>query len=304
MQTAISLDVYMGYFAAEHGADAALRNRTQYLDRFLGWLGEKAISPATLMDYRTSLSAPSLVKTRHCGDTLAMATRNRHLTAVKSYLNWLRRRGELALSKDQLSESLAAYRVPMREPEIFSKQEIYKLLEASMLGRKSRHRPLGAWLVLALTLGCRPGELANINAADVGKDEVLIFAGKTKRQRRVPLHDTKMAPVLLGLLVKNQTKIVGDVSYATFANLCDRAGIPRKPIKTLRATAIAYAASSGKVPEYLLAARFGHSQEISTKYYRQPIQGITGDSFEEWYGCPAAFTAVTNDCQRQIKKGE
>lgn len=276
---------YLASFQAEHGPEAAGRTRRDYLAPFETWLAGRPISPAILMDWRTSIAAGR-----------KPSSRNRMLGAVKSLLSYMRKRGELALSSEQISEALSPYKLPRNEPRVLSVEQIRKLLMASCKVRTLRRRPVGAFLVLALTLGARPGELAAIRAQDVSleRNEVLVTATKTNRQRRVPFHDSQQAGKLLAALADgNDGPLIGKVSNRRWRVLVEAAGIAPCPPKILRATAIAYAASSGKVSEYLLSARFGHSQTVSVEYYRAPINHITGDTFEDWFSSQIEFTAAT-----------
>lgn len=298
------LDAYLSHLVASNGQESAERTRDRYLARFESFRAGREITPALLSDYRTSLAQASERKGRPLdGDLTAPSTRNRHLGAIAAYLCWCCDRGDLKLECGAIRRMLKSYKEPKPLPRVLTPEETKALLKAAVaLPYDQGKCPAAAIVALGLTLGTRPSELMGIRRKDVdlSRKEVRVYASKTDRERRVPFHDSLTAGRILGAMLEHRTELQRllapdnteiEISTERWARICKGASLDVTP-KVMRSTASAYAASSGKVSEYLLSARFGHTRDVADRFYRLPIYGITGATFEEWYGCVAEFEAA------------
>ena len=257
---------------------------TYHTTQFDAWRAGRTIDGALLLDYRAHLEA------RYP----APSSRNRHLSALKPYLNELRIRGEVALTRDDIRDSLHWWTVPQHEPDVLTQAEVKALVVAATSSDVDPR--LARFVLIGLTTGARLGELQFLTGAAFYESKVLrIYASKTQRARRVPLNYSQTLTALSSRLLGRPELLVGYTRISMqlqrpWAALLKAAGLPNthEP-RCLRRTAASFAASSGKVPAVWLAEWFGHSDKVADRFYRLAQTEAAGDTIEEWYGCPAEF---------------
>lgn len=292
--TTLATEPYLAKFSAEHGVKSATV-AGRLLARFAKYMLPRQLNAGALDDYATHLRLQGL----------AASSANRHIGTVRAYLDWMRRRKEVDLTRDDLAD-FKQFKVDKPQPSVLGAEEIQALLNTARDAHLGGAQRLRVWLILGLTLGCRPSELCAISAANVnlGAREVRVWGTKTGVERRVPFHESPSAIRLLTRLceVKTDGPFIRTMSHATWASLCARAGLDHYPRKVLRSTAAAYIASGSKGTEYLTAARFGHSTSVAIRHYRQPLHNLVGDTIEEWCGAAEAFAQCTDAaCEYQYR---
>lgn len=310
---------YLTHFKGEHSKDAATRLERDWLRRWRKFLKLRAVRrgadlvPAHLMSFRAALGNE---------ESLAPATRNRTLGAVRAYLTWAMDNGYVRLIGDHLRVHFKLFKAPIYQPRVLNRSELINLLEALVAHDCARHfasrtdkraysigkqspeaapvfQPLAPFTLLALLTGARPGEVLAMKWGDIDFESraIRVWGSKTMRERVVPLHDSPLLVRLLQALRKragDNVHVCGDWANDKPIELHDRqwrrvtklAGIENAPMKCLRSTCIAHVASGSTENEYLLESRFGHGSNVSKAHYRRPLHGLSerGSTVEEWLG--------------------
>ena len=240
------------------------------------FIGNDDVTPAKLDEFTTWLYSKGLKK----------STCKWEMSNVKALLRWQVRLGECDLNDSDI-QYWPMPKCPRPQPVVWKPGTINTLLKTAA---GSTHRSAQRWrvfLLLGLGLGARPGELFRIKADDVDIDrtEVTIWGTKTGVQRRVPYFESTSLMKLMPHLWK--------FMQPSFHTLCDLALIERQSRKHLRSTADAYIASGSKMPEYLIASRFGHTTKVAMESYREPIYNVEGKTIEEWMKATEGFERCT-----------
>ncbi|HEX9622276.1 MAG TPA: tyrosine-type recombinase/integrase, partial [Polyangiaceae bacterium] len=180
------------------------------LDAFLDHLRvERALSPNTLAAYsadlvkfvrfaeRRGLSRGRDLDKQSVSDWLSELKRSglgprsagRHLSALRSFVRFLVKEGELA---DDPTRLAARPRLGRRLPRTLSEHELVRLIEApdDATARGLRDR---AMLSLAYAAGLRASELVNLKLGDVDLKRGIVAAfGKGQKRRLVPLGEVAL----------------------------------------------------------------------------------------------------------------
>lgn len=300
MIDAKAASLYREYFASNRGAKRAEYTHKNFIAPFVRWIAGEPVTPQALMQWRQSLSK-SRSRSGLPGRpaiTRAPASRNRHLGAVKAFLNWARKMQLVKISKDTIYDTLEPFPVGQKPPEPLSESQIEGLLVSSVQNdQRARVRGVTRFIVLSLFLGARPGEVRSLKWShiDWGRQLVTIPEPKNDRVRVVPMD----SPMLDRFLRAWHAQDGGDPE-ARIAQMADKinpkrfedtfkgAKLEGVTPKVLRTTAVAFYASakSGLEAEYLIEARFGHSGPVSKRYYRQPLWEVRGRGpfVENFYG--------------------
>lgn len=163
-----------------------LRAYRQDLDDFIRFAGEKT-SPADV-DHIVIRAFLGNLRERNLGK----ATIARKLSAVRSFLKFLLRRGMIERNP------AAGVRTPKRDkklPHFLSRDEVERLLKAPV-GADARSTRDRAILEVMYSTGLRVGELAALRLGDVDLHEGTALArGKGKKERMVPLGSFALAAV-------------------------------------------------------------------------------------------------------------
>ncbi len=170
------------------------QNYDFYLERFVGWLGDKAPSAITgdkVREYRLWLNR--LVDVH--GDPLKKNTQNYHLIALRSFLKYLSKRDISSLAP----EKIELMKMPDREVTFLEGSDLGRILEApfkvptgkgaSALAPLIRHRDKSL-LELLFSTGLRVSELVNLQRDNVNlKKEEFTVVGKGGKARVVFLSE-------------------------------------------------------------------------------------------------------------------
>lgn len=158
------------FIAARSYSKNSVAHRHKVLGRFVAHTGDPPagqLRHSHVMDWWASIA------------TLAAASRQSHLSAVRTFCGHLIKTGVI------LSDPTAAItrpKAPPREPVTLAAREIVRLI-ASMPTARDR-------AIIALMLGCalRASDIAALNVEDISEDfESLVVIGKNQKQRRVPI---------------------------------------------------------------------------------------------------------------------
>lgn len=315
---------YVEHFKAEHGTKAADFLSNYHLRYWRHFAHDRGLRTGG------DLRQPHLTGFRSgMPHDLKPSYKNRIMGAVRAYLGWCADNEYVSLSRGNLKTGLKAFKTPEGLARVLSKAEIKRLLKAIVEhdckpleqrrgGRfggkvttysRAAFEPMGPLVLLLLLTGCRVGEALSLKVVDcdVEGGRLRVWGAKTAKMREVVMDKSPALHALataLKLRAGRQTHLLGDwqdadgkviprdVHHRQWKRVRKLAGLDGVPIKALRSTAVAYSASAGKESEYLLEARFGHSGDVSKRYYRQPIHGITGDTLEAWYGVASELDAA------------
>lgn len=170
------------------------QNYDFYLNRFVGWIGDKGpdtITADKVREYRLWLNR--LIDVH--GDPLKKNTQNYHLIALRSFLKYLTKRDIVSLAP----EKIELMKMPDREVSFLEGSDLGRILEApfkmatgkgaSAAAPLIRHRDK-ALLELLFSTGLRVSELINLQRDNVNlkKDEFTVI-GKGGKARVVFLSE-------------------------------------------------------------------------------------------------------------------
>lgn len=134
-------------------------------------------------------------------------------------------------------------------------------------------------IMLGVSLGLRRTDISRIKLANINFNEhTLTYLEKKKgdRIRTVPMGPKleQEIRILMKTLPKNQDTLFSIKDrqiYNRFNNLCEIAGIPRRPIHSLRATCIKFCQQAGWTPEQV-AELTGDKIRTIQEHYATPSQ--------------------------------
>lgn len=138
-------------------------------------------------------------------------------------------------------------------------------------------------VMLGASLGLRRGDLVRVKVSDVDlKNCTLSYHEKKKGDRIRTVHiGPRMAlelKILMGTLRGQETLFTfkDRQAYNRWINLCDAAGIPRRPFHALRATAIKFAQAAGWSPEQV-SELTGDTIKVIQEHYAIPSRAEMGE---------------------------
>ncbi|WP_345724375.1 tyrosine-type recombinase/integrase [Herpetosiphon gulosus] len=177
---------------ADHAARTVRRYR-QIVQHFLAWYAQQEHRPITPAD-----CTPIAFGTyrQHLQRTMATATVNLHLTALRRWCAWLVEHH--ALTANPLARLKGIRQQRGGEPNDLSDTALHALLREA---QRSRH-PLRDYAVLQLMIqtGMRIGECQALNWQDIALGEkqgaVMIRSGKGNKARRIPLNGSACAALV------------------------------------------------------------------------------------------------------------
>lgn len=172
-------------------SDKTVQNYNFYLNRFIGWLGDKAPSAITAEQVRKYRLWLNRLIDVH-GEPLKKNTQNYHLIALRSFLKYLAKRDVKSLSPDKIE----LMKMPDREVSFLEGSDLNRILETPMknIGNAVNSQLIAfrdkAILELLFSTGLRVSELAKLEKENVNlkKDEFTI-QGKGKKSRIVFLSE-------------------------------------------------------------------------------------------------------------------
>lgn len=172
------INEYLDSLKERDASTLTIRNYKHYLNRLSSWLGERITNPKLtdisqkiIDDYKEHLSTYNLSK----------KTLGYHLIAVRSFLKWLRSKGNESMAPENIV-------IPHAEPKnikFLTGEQINKLLNAPTLSTIQGKRDKAILEVLFST-GLRISEFTKLNRDDVNEEKQnLEVVGKKDRRRIV-----------------------------------------------------------------------------------------------------------------------
>jgi len=156
------IEEFLEYLEVERGSSPlTIRNYKHYLSRLLDWLRSEGIrlkltdiNPEIVRQYRVYLSRLSDNK----GGTLSRKTQSYHVIALRSFLRWLIKNDQPAMSPDKIELP----KISDRQIKFLSGEHVDRLLNAPTLSNISGKRDKAILEVLFST-GLRVSELASLD---------------------------------------------------------------------------------------------------------------------------------------------
>ncbi len=202
-----TLEKVIGEFGAhlENERNLSLHTKRNYLvdlNQFRGFLEEHDILPGGRLDQIDHMVIRSFLSSLY-RKKAKRTTVSRKVAALRSFFNFLVRRGRI---KQSPAEMVQSPRTDKYLPVSLSVDEVFSLLKVAFeddpAGRRDR-----AILELIYSSGVRVGELTGLNLGDVDLDQkVMKVRGKGKKERIVPVGRPALS-ALSAYLVKRKELI-------------------------------------------------------------------------------------------------
>ena len=165
------IEEFLEYLEVERGSSPlTIRNYNHYLSRLLDWLRSEGIrlkltdiNPEIVRQYRVYLSRLSDNK----GGTLSRKTQSYHVIALRSFLRWLIKNDQPAMSPDKIELP----KISDRQIKFLSGEHVDRLLNAPTLSNISGKRDKAILEVLFST-GLRVSELASLDRDKVDLERI------------------------------------------------------------------------------------------------------------------------------------
>lgn len=204
-------------------------------------------------------------------------TRNNHLGYVKTFFKWAQEWGGFLPEGKLLIEKIKPYEEQSIKIEVFTPDEISKLLKTA----GDRLRP---YLAIGAFAGVRSAEISRLNWEDIDFETKTIKLSsdvtKTKRRRLVTMTDnltewlnTHEGPKA-GPLVAVPTRLHKDI-----ARLCNTAGVAWKD-NALRKSYISYRMAQPDADATQVSKQCGNSPAMVEEHYKELVSPKVA---EEWF---------------------
>ncbi|EHQ35369.1 tyrosine-type recombinase/integrase [Methanoplanus limicola] len=139
-------------------------------------------------------------------------------------------------------------------------------------------------IMLGVSLGLRRADLVSIKISDIDLNSATMsYAEKKKgsRIRTVPISPKLLQEIkiLLKTIPKKQKTLFSfkeRQAYNRFQKLCNRAGVPGRPIHALRATCVKFCQAAGWTPEQV-SRLTGDTIRVIQLHYATPSAGEMAD---------------------------
>jgi integrase len=262
-------DLVAQYMAQYSGRDRGTQGK---LDYWVLRFGDKPVIDITEFDVDDGLIDLSRRPGRGSNKTLTGSSLNRYKSTLSAVFIWFNRHPEfkrLQFNNPVRQEHVSTFPENPAKDRFLTEDEQRTLLQSARGGRWDRMYLL---VLLALTTGCRKGELLNLTWADIDFMQRTAYLGKTKtgRPRYVPL-----TPPVIEELMRFRSTPEHKVFHSTVSNIIprcikrdwasmlERAGIGHLRFHDLRHTAASNLVRVGR-SLFEVATLLGHSSTTMT----------------------------------------
>lgn len=240
-----------------------------------------------------------------CRRVTAPASMLRYFAAAKPWLAMKRLEGAHNIDREGVMLLLKSPKVKQTIPEALLPADVTALLAAAVEFRKKSY----AWYVLlGLTTGARPGEVANIHGShfDAARGVLRVYAPKTATTREIPLKWsttlTTLAKAKLppgSLMHLTGSRGLPELRY--WRELLHLAGLPVLEPRITRSTVGTCLASCGHLTGLEYTRWMGHSTQIAVDFYISPKgERAEGSTIEQWFGAEAEYKALVARCLEEL----
>lgn len=239
----------------------------------------------------------------------AAYTINRHVQAIRTWLDHLRRLEHTTLTHEQITDAIRKLPTPSAKPQVLSRDDCRRILAAAL--RRDRagrvELPMSPLVAVALTTGCRIGELLALRWDQVDLEQQVIRLGTDTKTASARDVSTEISPGLADILVGLKARASGPwVFGGSAAYSYSAVDSARKHIikswdsgkwgyHLLRKTCATYLVCSGVMGTvYLAAQQLGHSEEVARKHYLGLVRGLDPNarSLDEVLGVAEELRAI------------
>ncbi len=241
------------------------------IEQFLGYLAKKQLESISevkkeeIQDFITGLLETNYTK----------KSASRKLNSIRTFYRFLKEEAIITINP---ALDVAHPRFETTKPRVLSKLEYRALRDYARKNKRTY-----AVIELFLQTGVRIGELASLKLVDIQGEEVVIDAGKGKKERRIQLN--KIAKKAIEDYVKSRPDATNDYLFITknnkpllirnIRNIVDNCfkevGIEKAKVNDLRNTFIAHQLAAG-VPLAYVSKIVGHKRLSSTEQFLDLIQ--------------------------------
>jgi integrase len=222
-------------------------------------------------------------------------TRNGYLTQLRVFFGFAKQHGYLSRKDATEPELLKKAKVGDTDSEVFTPDELQKLLTAAPVH-------LIPLLAIGGFAGLRAAEICRLNwgAVDLERKLIELRAGqaKTASRRIIPVSDNLKA--WLELVPERKGSVIADHDYFRQATALARKIGMRWPQNALRHSFISYRLAEVE-DAAKVALEAGNSPAIIFKHYRELV---TGDASAKWFAImpPEGWVPPTTNWNRQKRK--
>lgn len=286
---------FLEYIEIEKGRSLnTVRNYEHYLTRAFLDMGVKKVKELTeekLREFRLKLNRASGVKVKgQASATMKKNTQNYYLIALRSFLKYMRKRGQDALTPDAIELA----KVGARHLDLISVDELARLLKGPDLATLKGLRDK-ALLELFFSTGLRLSELCSLNSdLDLSKDEFSI-RGKGEKIRVVFLSDPARQAIKAYLSKRK------DMEEAMFVNISKNSATGRLTPRSIERIVKEYAIKAGiskKVTPHVLRHSFA-TDLLSNGADIRSVQMMLGHAN---IATTQVYTHVTDKQLREVHK--
>lgn len=203
-------------------------------------------------------------------------TKNNVMASLKSLFKWAHRRGNLRGDRPPVTEGLQKYRLSSPTPEIFTVEEMTKLLRAT-----HQHEPaMLPFIAIGAFAGLRSAEIAKLDWAAVDFESGFIRIAweiaKTRQRRLIPISANLRAWLLLH--ERRKGAVAPDNHRRGISRCAKYAEVPWK------SNGLRHSFGSYRLAEVQDAAKvsleMGNSPQMLFKHYRELV---TPEQARQWF---------------------
>jgi integrase len=257
----MSASEYLEWYAATGRAASSIAGAKQHVTAFETWRDGRPLTPGLLLDYHAWLGRKR---------TIQPSYKNVIQSHVRGYLmHLIHRRNAGELVAPDVTLILRTFDVERTVPRILTRAEVARLVAHA-----------DAFTLVALLTGARRKEVESVAVIE---SELLIKGTKTRTERLMPLR-------LMGCAVPLFRQLPPlECTRARWKEITTAAGLEGLTVKALRSTASSYFKCSKVLTDWEVDKLLGHSAAVADRHYDRYIDGVSGDTIPEWYGCPDLF---------------
>lgn len=179
------IDEYLGSLRLENASAHTLRSYATDLAQFLEYFSRGGLVPPQVAEFDQLALREWLAALHH--DRLSKPTIRRKLSALRSFFEFLVRRGAVAVNHARL---LTTPKLPKTLPDVPGEEQTNALIDSIARGELERPFPSRDLALFEILYGCglRVSEMVSLNLQDLDSTEGWVrVRGKRKKERQVPL---------------------------------------------------------------------------------------------------------------------
>ncbi len=289
---------FLEYLEIERGRSVkTVENYDRYLNRFLTFAKvklPKEVTEEQVREFRLYLNRQAGSKIGGKTETMKRRTQNYYLIALRAFLKFLRKRGEISMSPERIELA----KVPERSLDLISNAELTRLLNAptsdSLEGKRDQ-----AILELLFSTGLRVSELCSLSTDDIdlSRDEFSV-RGKGDKIRVVFISDEARTKIKNYLAARKDMEEALFIRYGKKAKVGEDARISPRTVQRLLKYYAVKAGITRKVTPHVIRHSFA-TDLLSNGADLRSVQALLGHAN---IGTTQIYTHVTDAHLRAVHK--